>query len=148
MARSGALTPACVSRLALDRPARRRAVRAWLLPLPGSPDVGSWKAWSFAGATDPTALYGVGGDPPVRRLIHWQHIEGTTEYPPLALYEVGLMGRIYRAIRTTFEDSPLLTALIKTPGMLAELAFVLCLLFWGRRVFDRRAPSGSRSQSG
>jgi hypothetical protein len=136
LARSGALTPR-VSRAWLWTGLLAGVlVRAWLLPLPGSPDVGSWKAWSFAGATDPTALYGVGGDPPVRRLIHWQQIEGTTEYPPLALYEVGLMGRIYRSLRTTFDDSPLLTALIKLPGILAELAFVLCLLFWGRRVCD------------
>lgn len=79
MARPGALTRR-VSRAWLWTGLLAGAVvRAWLLPLPGSPDVGSWKAWSFAGATDPTALYGVGGNPPVRRLIHWQQIEGTTD---------------------------------------------------------------------
>lgn len=46
------------------------------------------------------------------------------------------MGWIHRGLRTTFDDSPLLTALIKTPGIVAELAFVLCLLLWGRRLFD------------
>ncbi len=111
--------------------------RALLLPLPGSPDVSSWKAWSFAAVTDPAGLYGAGGTPPERRLIRWQGIAGTTEYPPLALYELAVVGRVYAAFSTTFEDSPQLTALIKAPGLAAEILFVVIWLTWGRQLFGR-----------
>ena len=117
------------------------SIRIALLPLPGSPDVGSWKAWSFAASTDSTALYGVGGDPPQRRLINWRGIKSTTEYPPLALYELGVVGRIYAAIDPAYADSRLLTALIKMPGLAAELAVVLALLVWGRRVLGADAAN-------
>jgi hypothetical protein len=114
-------------------------LRALLLPLPGSPDVGSWKTWSFAGAFDATGLYGVGGTPPERRLLRWQEIAGTTEYPPLALYEVAAVGRIYWSLDKTYRDSRVLTALIKAPGLLAEIVFVAAILMWGRRSFGTGA---------
>ncbi len=114
-------------------------LRALLLPLPGSPDVGSWKTLSFTGSFDATSLYGVGGNPPERRLLHWQDIAGTTEYPPLALYEIGAAGRVYRAIDPTFKDSVLLTVLIKSPGLLAEILFVAAMLFWGRQSLGEGA---------
>ncbi len=110
------------------------SIRIALLPLPGSPDVGSWKAWSFAASTDATSVYGVGGNPPERRLIHWRGIKSTTEYPPLALYELAIAGRVYRAIDPAFNDSRLLTAIVKMPGIAAELAAVLALFVWGRKV--------------
>jgi hypothetical protein len=108
-------------------------IRLLLLPVPGSPDVGSWKIWAFAGAYDATSLYGVGGDPPERRLMRWRGGVGTTEYPPLATYEISAVGRIYRAIDPTFRDTTTLTALIKAPGLVAEIAFVVAMLTWGRR---------------
>lgn len=95
--------------------------------------MGSWKLWSYAGSFDATSLYGVGGQPPERRLMHWRGISGTTEYPPLALYEMSLVGRIYRAMDPVFNDSTLLTCLIKLPGLLFEAAFVIAMLTWGRR---------------
>jgi hypothetical protein len=109
-------------------------LRIALLPLPGSPDVGSWKAWSFAAATDVTSIYGVGGNPPERRLIQWRGIKSTTEYPPLALYELAVVGRLYSAINPAYPDSAVLTSLVKSPGIVAELALVIALLTWGRRV--------------
>lgn len=108
-------------------------LRAWALPTPGSPDVGSWKIWTFVGATDATGLYGVGGSPPERRLLKWRGMEGTTEYPPLALYELAAVGRIYRAIDPRYDDTPTLNVLVKLPGLLTELLFVGVLLTWGRR---------------
>ena len=110
------------------------SIRLALLPLPGSPDVGSWKAWSFAASHDVTSIYGVGGNPPERRLINWRGIKSTPEYPPLALYELAAAGRVYAAIEPAYDDSPLLTALVKGPGLLAELGLVMALLTWGRRV--------------
>jgi hypothetical protein len=114
-------------------------IRIALLPLPGSPDVGSWKAWSFAASTDATSLYGVGGNPPERRLIHWRGIKSTTEYPPLALYELAAAGRVYAAIDPSYSDSRTLTVLIKMPGLLAEMAVVFALVVWGRKVLGGEA---------
>jgi hypothetical protein len=110
-------------------------LRAIALPLPGTPDVGSWKIWTFEGASDPTALYGVGGSPPERRLLDWHGLKGTTEYPPFALYQMGAVGAIYQRIDPAYTDSWVLTALVKAPGLLTEVAFVAALLTWGRRRF-------------
>ena len=90
--------------------------RIWLLPVPGSPDMGSWKIWTFVGASDPTGLYGVGGSPPERRLLVWGAEKGTTEYPPLALYQMSAVGWIYKHIDPRYADSPALNALVKTPA--------------------------------
>ena len=122
-------------RLILAALAAGAVVRALALPLPGTPDVGSWKIWTFAGAGDPTALYGVGGSPPERRQLDWHGLKGTTEYPPFALYQMGAVGAIYQRIDPTYTDSWQLTALVKTPGLLAEIGFVVALLTWGRRRF-------------
>ena len=113
-------------------------IRAVLLPLPGTGDVGSWKSWSFQGSRDTTGLYGVGGTPTERGLIRWNDIVGTTEYPPLALYEMSAVGHVYRRVDRTYTDSPGLSALIKTPGLIAELAFVLVMLTWGARTLGAR----------
>jgi hypothetical protein len=113
-------------------------VRALLLPSPGTGDVGSWKSWSFQGSRDTTGLYGVGGTPPERGVIKWRDIVGTTEYPPVALYEMAAVGHLYRRIDPQYQDTPALTALIKLPGLLAELGFVIAMLTWGARAFGRR----------
>ena len=114
-------------------------IRMVLLPLPGTPDVGSWKTWSFAASTDATSLYGVGGNPPQRRLMNWRGIQSTTEYPPLALYELAVAGRVYAAIDPSFADSRVLTVLVKMPGILAEMAVVFALVVWGRKVLGAQA---------
>jgi hypothetical protein len=108
-------------------------VRVPLVPVPGSPDVIAWKVWAFTGAFDSTALYGVGGDPPHRRMMRWREHSGTTEYPPLAIYEISAMGRMYRDLDPAFRDSPTLSGLIKTPGLIAEVSFVAAMLVWARR---------------
>ncbi len=116
-------------------------LRAALLSGPGSPDVDSWKLWTFAGGWDVTSMYGVGGDPPERGLIVWREMRGTTEYPPLGLYQMAAVGRVYREIDPAFADSTLLTVLVKTPGVLAELGLVLLLLTWGRRLIGPAAAA-------
>jgi hypothetical protein len=101
-------------------------------------DFTSWKVWSYAAAHDPTSVYGVGGgSPPERRLLRWRGAAVTTDYPPLALDELGAVGRLYRTVSPTYEDSTLLTVGLKLPGLLAEIALVVVLLTWGRRVFGQ-----------
>jgi len=114
-------------------------LRAAVLTSPGSPDVGTWKSWSFTAATDPFGLYGTGGNPPERRVLRWGDVTGTTEYLPLGLYELGVVGNFYRAIDPPYRDSVWLTCLIKLPGLVAELALVVVLLTAGGRVLGQDA---------
>jgi hypothetical protein len=109
-------------------------MRLWLLPVPGSPDVETWKIWAFEGSTDPAGLYGAGGTPPERRLLEWNGMSGTTEYPPAALYELAVMGALYRMVDPSFHDSPTLTQFVKIPGLVADMAFVLAVLSWRHRL--------------
>lgn len=114
-------------------------LRAAVLTSPGSPDVGTWKSWSFTAADDPLGLYGTGGNPPERRVLRWGDVTGTTEYLPLGLYELGVVGNFYRAIDPPYRDSEWLTCLIKLPGLVSELALVVILLTAGRQVLGPAA---------
>jgi hypothetical protein len=116
-------------------------VRAWVLPLPGTVDVSTWKLWTFAATNDLTGIYGVGGTPPERRLLHWQGLAGMVEYPPVSLAELSIVGHLYAWRHPLFQDSPLLTATIKLPGVAAEFALVVGILTWGRRMFGERAAT-------
>jgi hypothetical protein len=86
-----------------------------------------WKVWSFAATSDVTAMYGVGGTPPERRPLRWRGEAMTVDYPPLALYELAISGRIYRAFDPRFDDTPWLTAAVKLPGLVAEILFLVVL---------------------
>jgi hypothetical protein len=112
------------------------ACRAAALPLPGTLDVGSWKIWSYnATAHGVTGLYGVGGSPPDRRLLDFHGAETTVDYPPLALYELGVVGHIYRAARHgRFPDDAALTPTIKAAPIAAEAGLVLTVFFVLRRT--------------
>jgi hypothetical protein len=116
-------------------------LRALTLPLPGTGDVVIWKVWSFAGANDLTGMYGVGGTPPERRVLHWQGEAMTVDYPPLSLAELAVAGRVYRALRPAFQDGPLLNVIVKLPGLTAELAWLAWLWIAGRRVLGERAAT-------
>src|SRR5262245_50592421 len=80
-------------------------LRAAVLTSPGSPDLHTWKAWSYTAAIDPLGLYGTGGSPPERRVLRWAEVTGTTEYLPLGIYELGVAGIFYRAIDPPYRDS-------------------------------------------
>jgi len=114
-------------------------VRAVVLPLPGTRDVPDWKATAFVVSTDFSGVYGGGGSPPEERKLVWGIASTTTEYPPIDQLELALVGKIYRWIDPDFHDGPLLSILIKLPGMIAELIFVVALLTWGRRVLGDAA---------
>jgi Gpi18-like mannosyltransferase len=116
-------------------------LRALILPLPGTGDVVIWKVWSFAGANDLTAMYGIGGTPPEHRLLHWQGEAMTVDYPPLSLAELAIAGRLYRLIRPEFQDGRLLNIAVKLPGLGAELAWLAWLWFIGRRALGDAAAA-------
>ena len=109
------------------------ALRAAALPLPGTIDVTSWKIWSFAGSTDPAGMYGVGGTPPQRRVLKWSGGATTVDYPPLALYELAIVGRVYLGHR------PALSRLTG-PHRARQSAWHPCRNLLRRRAADVGAP--------
>jgi hypothetical protein len=67
------------------------ALRVVVYPLPGSTDVPIFNVWSHYAATDGVGrLYGTGGRFPERRLLEYRGIQTKVDYPPLALYELGV----------------------------------------------------------
>ena len=90
-------------------------VRLAALTLPGTADMGVWKLWTYGGAVEaPTRLYGIGGSPTEWRVVQWERAAGTVVYPPLALYELAGVGRIYRSLNGgAFPNTDALTVAIK-----------------------------------
>ena len=118
-----------------------RVVIAWLLvavvrlaalPLPGTEDTGTWKIWMFAASSAVTSVYGVGGDPPTRGILEWQGLKTTVDYPPVALYELGVAGRVYRWFDPAFADGVALTVATKLPGLACGIGLT-ALLWWAVR---------------
>ena len=110
-------------------------IRLITLSWPGTVDVEIWKVWSFAASYNATGAYGVGGAPPERRLLVWRRATAVVDYPPIALYKMGLVGRAYRLVNPRYEDSSTLYAFVKLPGLIAEAAAMVWLLVIGRRRF-------------
>lgn len=115
-------------------------LRALLLPTPGTGDVEIWKVWSFAASHDVAGVYGV-GHLPNRHLNRWQGMGMTVDYPPAALEELAMVGGLYQMAHPLFEDSDALTAMVKLPGLLAEMVMVAVVLTWGRRRFGPEAAA-------
>jgi Gpi18-like mannosyltransferase len=118
------------------------AVRLAALPLPGTEDVRTWKIWAFGASRGVTHVYGVGGNPAIRGVLTWQTLETTVDYPPAALYELALVGLVYKHIDPAFADAPSLTAVIKMPGLICGIGLT-ALLAWAAKRFsaDDRAAS-------
>lgn len=104
-------------------------LRAAGLPLRGTVDMDVWKLWSYAGSTNVSTMYGVGGDPPERAVLTWGHRRGTVEYPPATLFALSVVGRAYRAIDPSYTDGVGLTVAIKLSILLGDVALGLAL--WG-----------------
>jgi hypothetical protein len=105
-------------------------VRAAALPLPGTRDTIPWRIWSYNAAREGVSrLYGVGGNPPERRIVSYQGAETIVDMPPLAIHELGLAGRVYRALNHgQFPNTPALMVAIKMPGTLADIGLA-CLIY-------------------
>src|SRR5207245_7756752 len=111
------------------------ALRIVALPLPGTTDVPIFKVWAFHAATEGVGrLYGTGGRFPERRLLRFQGIRTKIDYPPIALYELGAAGRVYRRVNGgRFPDTPRLPAAIKTLDLIADAALIWILFLAVRR---------------
>jgi len=117
------------------------AIRVAALPLPGTEDVLTWKIWMIGASKNATTVYGVGGQPPVRGELQWMDHRTTVDYPPVALYELGAAGRIYRWFDAEFKDRRVLTASVKLPGFVFGIALTM-LLWWTVRTL-----TGDRSRA-
>ena len=97
----------------------------------------AWKIWSYASSLDLTAVYGVGGTPPVRGVVTWGQRETTVNYPPFFLYEYALVGHIHRLLFPDYRDTlPLLVA-VKLPVLLANVGLTWLLFATVRRHSGR-----------
>jgi hypothetical protein len=110
-------------------------IRAASLPLPGTHDTVAWKIWSYNAAHEGVSrLYGVGGSPPEHRVIRYLNADTTVNYPPLALYELGFAGRVYRWLNHGgFPNTVPLYIAVKAPAAIADAAFAVLLFFFVRR---------------
>ena len=120
------------------------SVRIVFLPLPGTGDVTVFKIWAHAGATGRVSdMYGVGGTPPERRLHDFDGRQATVNYPPIALYELALVGLAYDIFVPGFPNGRALTAAVKVLPVLAEVAIVWLLVLAVRR-FRPGGPEKAR----
>ena len=115
-------------------------LRAAGLPSRGTVDLDVWKLWTYAGSVNVTRMYGVGGSPPERAMLAWEHRRGTVEYPPATLFALSIVGRIYRAIDPTYTDGPALSATVKLSILLGDIG--ICLALW--RLLRRAGPDAQR----
>jgi hypothetical protein len=106
-------------------------VRAAALPLPGTRDTIPWRIWSYNAANEGVArLYGVGGSPPEWRTLTYLNAEGQATYPPLALHELGLAGRVYRRLEGgQFPNTTPIFLAIKSPAILSDIGLAILLYF-------------------
>ena len=134
----GALAVSCVAAAFVLLFLLGLGLRLACLPLPGTGDVGAFKIWTHAAGTGSVAeMYGVGGDPPERRVHDFDGRQTTVDYPPVALYELALVGLIYGAAVPGFPDGVALTVAVKLLPVAAE-AGLFWLLVWSA------APGRSR----
>jgi len=103
-------------------------VRAAALPLPGAGDVDPWKVWSYHAVTDGvTALYGAGSPPQYTDFTFHDKV-ASVNYPPLALYELGVAGWLYSlATGGRFPDTVELTVAMKALPVVFECGIVATL---------------------
>jgi hypothetical protein len=119
-------------------------VRAAALPLAGTGDVLIWKTWSYNAAVNGAGrLYGVGAtseEPSQYHLLRFDGFEAIADYPPLALEELGLVGRAYGyATNGHFPNTRALTVVIKALPVAFEIGLVGLLFLAVRRTSGESA---------
>lgn len=139
----------CISRVSAGRRALLYAVALVIgaaVRIAGFPSVvgtnGTIEGWSYVAATrGAPRLYDWAASPRDPGLRRVDGFDARGDYPPLALYEFGLVGRVYRrASGGDFSNTDRLTAAVKIPALLAEAALaVLLFLVVGRTLGTRAA---------
>jgi hypothetical protein len=82
----------------------------------------------------------VGGTPPERRVVTLHDAGTTVDYPPLALAELGVAGRVYRWLhRGAYPDGTALIVAVKVPVVLADAAMLVLLAFGLRPLIGASA---------
>jgi hypothetical protein len=105
-------------------------LRATALPGPGTGDLTIWKVWSYNARRGVGDMYGVGGTPTERRVLSYAGATATVDYPPLALYELGLAGHAYWFwSHRRFPNATPLNAFVKLPAVAAEAALLALMFF-------------------
>src|SRR5471030_1693862 len=96
----------------------------------------SWRAWSYHAATEgPSRMYGPRG-----HVVTFGQIEAPVVYPPLALDELAIVGRIHLALNHgRFPDDAGLTMAIKGALAALDAAIAALIFFVVRRVAGSRA---------
>jgi hypothetical protein len=103
-------------------------IRAAALPGPGTGDLTIWKVWSYNARHHAGEIYGVGGTPPERRELTYAGATAMVDYPPLAVYELGLAGDAYwRWSNRHFPNATPLNAFVKLPALAADVGLALLL---------------------
>ena len=108
-------------------------LRCAALPIRGTVDMDVWKLWTYAGSINVTTMYGVGGNPPERAILEWEHRSGTVEYPPATLYALAVVGHVYRAIDPSYTDGVGLNVAVKLSILLGDVVLALALWHLMRR---------------
>jgi len=126
-------------------------IRAAALAGPGTGDLTIWKVWTYNAARHGVGgMYGVGGTPPERRELEYAGATATVDYPPLALWELGVAGNAYWIwSHRRFPNARPLNAFVKLPGLAAEIGLTLLLfaLVRARRTgFFRREALGVKAR--
>ena len=103
--------------------------RAVALPGPGTGDVTLWKIWSYNAARHGVGeMYGVGGTPLERRELDYAGATAVVDYPPLALFELGVAGHAYWWWSShRFPNTTPLNAFVKLPAVAAEIGLLLLI---------------------
>lgn len=96
--------------------------------------MGVWKVWSFAASQDLLGVYGVGGDPPERRILRYANTYTTVDYPPAALAEMAIVGVVYRTILPAYPNDWRLNAAVKLPGFVAGMVLTAAIFLGVRRL--------------
>ncbi len=116
-------------------------LRVATLGLPGHEDVLTWKIWSYAASRDVTAVYGIGGTPPIRGIVSWGTRQTTVDYPPFFLYEYAVVGKIYGALFPAYPDTKALLVAVKLPALLSSAGLTWMLFVIVRRLSSTEAPA-------
>jgi hypothetical protein len=105
------------------------ALRIAVLPVQGSTDVPYFRVWArYAASEGVGRMYGTGGRFPERRLLEDRGVRTKTNYPPVALWELGIAARVANAATGAQAGDRALTIAIKALVVFAEAGLALLLL--------------------